>query len=376
LGDSVARDVKKLTTRALDQRADIRGSVIVAARPTLSPNWRIEPNLSGQVTIAAGGMTVAGVKINAANEVKPLLDRNLNEQIDKLSGHLRNDTSLEHAVRRQWQQLCRSIALGSASGDAPDLWLEVRPTKAFAAQPRVVPDWVILTVGVETETRIAPGPTKPDCPFPAQLELVQQQLDQGNVTLAVPIEMPFNELTRVVEVQLKGKTFPDDGRSAGQVTVLAASLAASGDRLLISVRVRAKENKSWFGLGGKATVHVWGRPVIDQADQLLRLTDISLDVQSQAAFGLLGTAARAAIPYLQAALQQNAVVDLKPLIANARQSIEAALNEFRKPTDGIEVEALISGVRLAGVEFDSKTVRVIAEVQGTARALVRKIAVQ
>jgi hypothetical protein len=192
----------------------------------------------------------------------------------------------------------------------------------------------------------------------------------------VPIDVPFTELNRVMELQLKGKTFPETGNSPAQVTVLGSSISASGDRLLISLRVRAKETKSWFGLGAEATVHIWGRPTLDTDNQIMRLTDITLDVQSQAAFGLLGTAARAAIPYLQKALADNAVVDLKPFAASAQKSIQASLADFQAPVEGVEVEAAVNELRLVGIEFDSKTLRVIAEANGTARALVRKIALQ
>ena len=99
-------------------------------------------------------------------------------------------------------------------------------------------------------------------------------------------------------------------------------------------------------------------------------------MQSEAAFGLLGAAARAAIPYLQKALAENAVIDLKPFAASAQQSIDAALAEFQKPVDGVEVEAAVTGLRLIGIEFNSTTLRVVAEAEGTARALVRKIALQ
>jgi hypothetical protein len=40
-------------------------------------------------------------------------------------------------------------------------------------------------------------------------------------------------------------------------------------------------------------------------------------VQSQAAFGLLGAAAQAAVPYLQKALADQAVIDLKPFAVSA-----------------------------------------------------------
>jgi hypothetical protein len=376
LGDSLGRDVQKLTTRVLDQRADIRGNVTVTSQPKLESNWRIEPHLSGQVAIADGGMSIAGVKLNVSKEVKPLLDRNVNEQIVRMSDRLRNDRSLELAARRQWAKLCRSIPLGAAVPGSPNLWLEVRPTRAFAAQPRILADWVILTLGVQAETRIVPRANKPECPFPQRLDLVPPQPDQGKVNVALPIDVPFTELNRVLEARLKGRTFPETGKAAGEVTVLAAKVAAAGDRLLVSLRVKAKEKKSWFGFGAEATVHVWGRPVLDRDNQIMRLTDISLDVQSQAAFGLLGSAARAAIPYLQDALAQHAVVDLKQFAASARKSIEAALAEFQKPADGVEVEAAITELRLTGIAFDSTTLRVAAEADGTARALVRKLALQ
>jgi len=375
LGDNLGRNVGQLTNRVLDQRADIRGNVSVLSRPALQPNWRIEPNLSGSVSIGEGGMTIAGIKLNVSDQVKPLLDKTVNEQIGSLSGKLRNDRTLEITARKQWSQMCRSIPLGQATAAAPALWLEVRPTKAFAAQPRIVTDWVILTLGVQAETRIVPTATKPECPFPAQLDLVPQ-LEQGDVKIGVPIDVPFTELNRIMEAQLKGKTFPETGNSPGQVTVLASSIAASGDRLLISLRVKAKETKSWFGFGAEATVHIWGKPALDAERQMMRLTDISLDVKSEAAFGLIGTAARAAIPYLQKSLADNAVVDLKPLSANAKKSIEAAIADFQAPVDGVEVEASIKELRLVGIDFDSATLRVTAEAQGTARALVRKIALQ
>ena len=98
-----------------------------------------------------------------------------------------------------------------------------------------------------------------------------------------------------------------------------ASVAASGDRLLISLLVNTKEKKSLFGFGGEATVHIWGRPVLDQAQQTLRLTNIELAVESEAAFGLLGAAARAAMPHLQKALADKATVDLKPFATNAQK---------------------------------------------------------
>ena len=375
LGDNVGREVQNFTTRTLDQRAEIRGTVTLTARPALQPSWRIEPNLTGQVALAETGMTIAGLKLNVANEVKPLLDRTVSDQIASLSNRLRNDPVLEQVARREWAKMCRAIPLGKTNPNAPNLWLEVRPVRAAAAHPRIDPAWVVLTVGVQAETRIVPSETKPNCPFPAQLDIVQQ-MDQGKVSIAVPIDLPFTELNRILEAQLKGKTFPEDANAAVGVTVRRAQVAASGDRLLISMRVKVNERKSWFGLGAEATIHVWGKPVLDRDKQMLRLTGVSLDIESEAAFGLLGAAAQAAKPQLQAALEENAVVDLKPFAASARKSIAEAIAEFQKQSDAVKTEAAITDLRLTGIAFDSKTLRVIAEADGTVRVQVTKLAAQ
>ena len=142
-------------------------------------------------------------------------------------------------------------------------------------------------------------------------------------------------------------------------------MAASGDRLLISLLVNAKEKKSFFGFGGEANVHIWGRPVLDQAQQTLRLTNIELAVESEAAFGLLGAAARAAMPHLQRALADKATIDLKPFASNAQKKIAAVIADFQKNEDGVRVSAEITSLRLAEIAFDSKTLRVIAEADGT-----------
>jgi len=369
LGGGLGQRVQNLTEKTLDQRADIKGNVTVTSKPALLPAWRVEPNLAAQVTVADASMAIMGVKLNIGNEVKPLLDRTVNEQVASLQAKVRNDPFLEVAARREWAKMCRSISLGAAAQGMPNLWLELRPTRAFAAQPRISESAVTLTVGVQADTRIVPNETKPDCPFPAQLELVPQ-MDQGKINVAVPIDIPFTEVNRLLEAQLKGKTFPEDKSGAFSATVRTVALAASGDRLLISLRVKANENKSWFGLGAEATIHVWGRPVLDSGRQMLRLKDIALDVESEAAFGLLGAAARAAVPYLETTLAENAVVDLLPLTANARKSIEAAIVDFRKSADGVRVDAAVTDLRLVGIEFDAKTLRVIAEADGTVRVAV------
>jgi hypothetical protein len=363
------------TERTSEQRAEISGNIELTARPSLLPGWRLQPNLVAQVTIADASAMIMGMRLNLSNELKPLVERPINEQVAALQARLGDDPFLEQAAKQEWSRMCRSVSLGAVAADMPNLWLEIRPTRAFAAQPRIDQSSLTLTFGVEAETRIVPEATKPDCPFPAQLELVPQ-VERGHVTIAVPIDIPFTEIGRLMEAQLKGKTIPLDSGGGFTATVRSVKLAASGGRLLISLGVKANEHKSWFGLGAEVTVHIWGRPVLDRGRQMLRVDDALVDVESEGAFSVLGVAARAAVPYLSKALTENAAIDLLPLATTARKNIEAAIAEFQKAGDGVRVDAAVTDLRLGGVEFDSKTLRVIAEADGTVRVTVTALPAQ
>ena len=373
LGGNVVKQIGSVNIKALNANAEIKGNVTITARPKLAASWHIEPNLAAQVNLGDTSLSVAGARVNVPAQVKPLIDKTVADQITAMQERIRNDPSLERNARAQWAKACRSIPLQGtgAASSLPALWLELRPTRAIAAQPRVDASAVTLTLGIEAETRITSVQTKPDCPFPAKIAIVPPT--PGGVSIAVPIDVPFTDVNKIVAAQFAGRTFPEDGSGSVDVTVKRASVAASNDRLLISLLVNTKEKRSFLGLGGEANVHIWGKPVLDQDGQTLRLTNIELAVESEAAFGLLGAAARAAMPHLQKVLADNATIDLKPFISNAQKKIAAVISDFQQNEDGVRVAADITSLRLVDIAFDSKTLRVIAEAAGAINVYVTSL---
>ena len=373
LGGNVAKQIGSVNIKSLNASAEIKGNVSFTSRPKLAAAWHLEPNLAAQVTLGDTSLVVAGARVNVPAQVKPLIDKTVAEQVSAVEARVRNDRSFEQNARAQWAKACRSIPLqGTGAGSTlPPLWLELKPNRAIAVQPKVDASAVTVTLGIEAETRITSAETKPDCPFPAKIDIIPPT--PGGVVIGVPIDVPFTEINRIVEAQFAGRTFPEDGSGPVAVTVKHATVAASGDRLLISLLVNAKEKKSLFGFGGEATVHIWGKPLLDQTQQTLRLGNIQMAVESEAAFGLLGAAARAVMPRLQQALAEKATVDLKPFATNAQKKIAAAIADFQKNEDGVRVGAEITSLQLADIAFNSKTLRVIAEAQGAINVSVTQL---
>jgi Domain of unknown function (DUF4403) len=370
LGRDVGSKISSINIKAVNANAEIKGNVTVTARPKFGANWRIEPNLSGQVNLGDTNMTVAGARLNVPAQIKPLLDKNVAEQIITAENRIRNDPSFERNARIQWAKACRSIPLQTASSSTPPLWLEMRPTRAIAVQPSVSATAITMTLGIEAETRITPKQTTPMCPFPEKLSVVPPT--QPIVAVGIPIDIPFTDVDQLVEAQLIGRTFPEDGSGSVNVTVKRAQVSASGDRLLISLLLNAKD-KSFFSLGGEATVHVWGKPVLDKASQILRLTNVEMGVESEAAFGLLGAAARAVMPHLQKTLADKTTVDLKPFLGDAQKMIGSAISDLQKNESSVRVVTDIKNLTLADIAYDSKTLRLIAEVDGTISVTVASL---
>jgi len=370
LGGDVAKHIGSVNIKQLNASAEIKGNVTITSRPKLGASWRLEPNLQAQINLSDSSLSAAGVKVSVPAQVKPVIDKTVADQMAALQEKVHNDPTFENNARAQWAKACRSIPLQGTGGSSttPPMWLELRPIRAIAAQPKVDASSMIVTMGIEAETRITETQTNPTCPFPEKLSIVPPM--PGQVAIGLPIDMSFTTLSQLIETQLKGKTFPEDGSGPVDVSIKQASVAASGDRLLISLLVRAKEKKSWFGFGAEATVHIWGRPRLDEQAQTLRLTDVQLAVESEAAFGLLGAAAREAIPHVQQALADRMIVDLKPFANNAQRKVAAAIADLQRNEEGIRVDAEISSIRLADIAFDSKTLRVIVETDGTINAAV------
>ena len=373
LGKNATKQIGNINIKNLNASAEIKGNVTISSRPKLAAAWHLEPNFAAQVNLDDTNVSVAGARVNVPAQMKPLIDKTVSDQLNALSERIRNDPTLKKNAELQWTKACRSIPLqgGGASNSLPALWLELRPVRAIAAQPQVDASALTLTMGIEAETRVTPTPTTPDCPFPAKISIVPPT--GTGVNIGVPIDVPFTEINKIVETGLAGRTFPEDGSGPVDVTVKHASVTPTNDRLLISLLIHAKEKKTFLGLDTEATLYIWGRPILDQAQQTIRLADVELAVESEAAFGLLGTAARAVMPQLQRAIIEKATLDLKPIAADAQKKIAAAIADYQKNEEGIRVEANIDSLQLSDIAFDSTTLRVIAEAGGTLNVHVTKL---
>ena len=162
LGNNAAKQIGGINIKNLNASAEIKGNVIITSRPKFAAAWHLEPNLGAQVNLGDTNLAVAGARVNVPAQMKPVIDKTVGEQLNIVAERIRNDPILERTARAQWAMACRSVPLEDpdATSSSPMFWLEVKPTRAIAAQPRVDASALTLTMGIEAETRITPSETE------------------------------------------------------------------------------------------------------------------------------------------------------------------------------------------------------------------------
>src|SRR5665213_3737757 len=124
LGDKAAKQIGSINIKSLNASAEIKGNVTFTSRPKLAASWHLEPNLAAQVTLGESSLNVAGTRLNVPAQVKPLIEKNVADQVAAAETRVRNDRSFEQSARAQWAKACRSIPLqaGGTGSSLPPLW--------------------------------------------------------------------------------------------------------------------------------------------------------------------------------------------------------------------------------------------------------------
>ena len=63
LGGNVAKQIGRVNIKNLNANAEIKGNVVMTARPVLTANWRIDPGMTAQVHLGDTNLSVAGARV-------------------------------------------------------------------------------------------------------------------------------------------------------------------------------------------------------------------------------------------------------------------------------------------------------------------------
>ena len=265
---------------------------------------------------------------------------------------------MERAAKREWDKLCRSVPFGSDS----QLWLEIKPVTARAAQLQIDSDNIRFQLGLDAQTRVITEETQPDCPFPETLIL--EAPHPGHIEIMLLAEIDYATLEAILAKEVVGKTFGEDI----SVTVEAVKLRPHGDSLLLETMVAAKA-AGWLGTRAEGTLYLLAKPQLDAEAQTITLSGAALDTASRNA--LVDAMGEAFEPLLLRSLGNRMTLDLGPKHKELRARADAALDALS--SGDVAVDGRVEDVRLSRLDIEREHLRLVAAARGSVTASVQTI---
>lgn len=328
-------------------------TVTVRLRPTLSPDWRLEPH--AEVTHRwrdRPTLTVGPVRLDVAAKTDPKLRARLADVAADLDVALADDLDVRGKVQAAWGQL----GVVHPLRDEPPAWLRFEPSALFASQPRLDAAGVHLTVGATGTLAVVVAPTAPVVtpgPLPPRIAPPARSGARVAAQLEVDWAVLRDQLAKGAEGQVIQQALP----TGGQATVTlrrVLDVFPTGDTVAVGVEVGGEV------AGSAMTVFLWltGRPAL--AGDALRIEDFTYVAQSDTRWVTLAQGALG--ERVRDALAERLVV---PLGERRNQLIGEVNARLAEPPPGAPPGVRMVG-KVTGADLTGVSVTDAALVVGTA----------
>ena len=254
---------------------------------------------------------------------------------------------LREAAAASWKKLCSTVALGSG------VWLQLKPVRAYASQPRITDDTILLQLGIDAHTQLLLEDQQPTCPFPETLAL--RSPGPNRIEINLPAQISYAILDDALTEFFAGQSFGD--AILVRVDDITHVGPAEGS-LVLGVAITV-DTRKWFLSRAEGTLYFLVTPHLDVDSQTMHFLDVSMDAESRN--HLLHAVGEIGEPLLERAIEQY-TLELEPF----RQRLLREGNEWiaSLAMEGLTVSGEILDIRLTRLEAGANAL----QLQGTTTA--------
>ena len=340
---------------------DVLFDLTLESRARVAGNWDFElhdTHVDLQVHRTMVDLGVPGLReVNIAEMIEPFVKEAAEPEVARrVKAAAKSIVMHRNYAKAVWESICSVVDMPVV----PGLHLAIRPTRAYVGSPRLSRQRITVNVGLELvlQAGIAPAGkrARPDCPFPNR---VGKRLPAPpGFTFAVPIDLTYDELESALVALLAGGFVELPG--ATSVVVSDIGVSAHGAGLLLQLGLDVPGEEDWFGRPLSGTVYVAAVPELDVQGQTISLSGIHIDTSSRSV--LVDLAGELLEPALEGLLRANAVIDLAPIVAMAKEEIEAGLGRLSE--NEAALQASLRSLKLTGFKVGVDGLRVLMQVDG------------
>ncbi|MBI4912394.1 MAG: DUF4403 family protein [Acidobacteria bacterium] len=327
-------------------------SVLLQVRAELAPtpDWGLEIRTWAEAPLPSNPCLITFLGYDITGQVTA----GMRAELLKAAASMERTVRESALVRQQAEAFWR--AAQAPQELAPGIHLLLNPERIRFAPIRSEGRQLVLTPEIQARPGIvlgAPAST-PLLPLPP---LETGAAVQPGFRVRVDLDLPFQEATRQLRSQVAGREFETE---QGRFGILDASVRAEGGKLVLEVQLQGR-------LEGRLALA--GRPVFDEARELLRVEDLDYTLESR------GWITRAGAwlfrSSLRRTLQEKADWFLGQRLGEIREALRLGLNRDLLPGVGLRGE--VGTLRLAQPRLLEDRVQVQASLEGFVELAVRDL---
>lgn len=314
----------------------------VALRTTLAFNrdWTISPKTRPAPVRPGVHCKLTEANIDVTERVQELVQGVLDRAAPQIDEKIREAVKLRQRVEDVWSDIQQPIRASS------NVYVLIQPQSLSATPPRGKGTTLTTNVDVTVRPRVVIG----DRPKIAELPLPPSGPVQPGRGFQVQLvaELPYTVVDSMLAKKLVGHTFDAKGH---RVTVTAARLYGSGDRVVLEVRIKGD---------ARGTIYLVGTPVFDPASQVISVPDLDFSLESRellpnVADWLMGD-------QLRDELRGAASFELGDRVTKIRGQVDDALN--RNLGRSVRLSGGVDALRPLGVFVFPKSLAAVVAADG------------
>ncbi|WP_158278821.1 DUF4403 family protein [Leucothrix arctica] len=265
----------KFKTAAFTAIADIR--------PNISNDWQLQVSHTSKIIWQKKPVVkVIGMNISIQQLLEKPIEKALAKALNKQKTKLASENRLKQKVDEFWQKLQQPHQI---SNSLP-LWLHTTPKALHLSQLRIENNALQLGLALKTSLRTTQEPKSTQANNSATPAPIRQAINHSTIHLSLPLALGYQQIQDSIKQGLQKKPVTLQEGNAS-IVINDVEVYPNNDRLVLAAKVTIKGFKGWFA--SKGEIYISGKPVVDNANHIVRLADVAFSRKLESPFWQVAT---------------------------------------------------------------------------------------
>ncbi|MDX5422933.1 MAG: DUF4403 family protein, partial [Hymenobacteraceae bacterium] len=306
------------------------------------------------------------LKIGLARFVEPAMRSQMATLSKQLDKELQNYLDMRKYVADAWQLVQEPVKLD----DDMNAWLTIVPKEVRVAPLQAKNGTLNTRLGITsyiTVTTDGKPQLQPNKNLP---KLIVDSRMADDIQIGLTANIPYAHASRLLQEQVARQTYKFDGGKS-QVTVNDASIAPSGDQLVLMLDVDGKTKAGLFTKKIVGKVYLRGTPYYDAETASIKVRDVDYDLDTKDK--LLSTASWLAKNKFKDMIQAQVNIPVKGEFENAKKMLQATLDKQGRVHESLLLRGNIKDIAPDNIYLTQEGIKAVVNAKGNLTATIDRL---